>query len=117
MVEWWRRVRGRDESGRPVTPVSLSVSSVYAQMGQTGARRYSFYTPELQLLSETAYSTAATPTIATDYVWFGGEPLAQISNANEVAYYHNDHLGAPLLQTSSTGTVIWRVERDPYGER
>src|SRR5439155_14225597 len=33
----------------------------------------------------------------------------------EVAYYFNDHLGTPILQTSATGSVIWRVEREPYG--
>ena len=32
-------------------------------------------------------------------------------------YYFNDHLGAPILQTDATGAVVWRVERDPYGER
>jgi RHS repeat-associated protein len=34
-----------------------------------------------------------------------------------ISYYFNDHLGAPILQTDATGTVVWRVERDPYGER
>jgi RHS repeat-associated protein len=40
------------------------------------------------------------------------------TNASGAAhYYFNDHLGAPVLQTDASGTVVWRVERDPYGER
>jgi RHS repeat-associated protein len=116
MKEWWRRVRGRDEYGQPI---SLAFTTVFAQTiaptNSTTARRYSFYTPELQLMSETALTTATTPTIANDYVWFNGEPLAQISSTGEVAYYFNDHLGAPILQTNTTGAIIWRAEREPYG--
>jgi len=57
--------------------------------------------------------SAATPSIAWDYLWFGGEPLAQINNATgEVLYYFNDHLGTPILQTSQTAQVVWRAEYD-----
>ena len=78
--------------------------------------RYSFYTPELQLLAETAYSTGPAKTIEYEYIWFGGQPVAQIETAtNTVHYYFNDHLGTPLLTTDATGAVDWRVERDPYG--
>jgi RHS repeat-associated protein len=53
---------------------------------------------------------------ATEYLWFNGEPLAQIETATgAIDYYFNDHLGAPLLTTNSTGAVDWRVEREPYG--
>jgi RHS repeat-associated protein len=112
--QWWSKRR------KPATP-PLSLS-VYAQMAtaftSSDRRRYSFYTPELQLMSETGYSTAAAPPIAYDYVWFNGEPLAQVETATgTIHYYFNDHLGAPILQTDASGAVVWRVERDPYGER
>jgi RHS repeat-associated protein len=100
-------------------PVSMAI---YAQLTpQTDStlemKRYSFYTPELQLLAETSTS-ALTPWIANEYVWFHGEPVAQINVASgETSYYFNDHLGAPILQTDATGAVVWRVERDPYGDR
>ncbi|MHB9002413.1 MAG: RHS repeat domain-containing protein, partial [Thermoanaerobaculia bacterium] len=78
--------------------------------------RYAFYTPELQLLSETADSTAAAKPIAFDYVWFGGEPVAQIETATgEVSFYFNDHLGTPVLTAGASANVAWRVEREPYG--
>ncbi|MHB0972476.1 MAG: RHS repeat domain-containing protein, partial [Thermoanaerobaculia bacterium] len=78
--------------------------------------RYAFCTPELQLLSETADSTAAAKPIAFDYVWFGGEPLAQIETATgEVSFYFNDHLGTPVLTAGTSANVAWRVEREPYG--
>jgi RHS repeat-associated protein len=84
----------------------------------SGERRISLYTAELQLLAETETTTAAQPAIAHEYLWFNGEPLAQMETATGTIYYYfNDHLGAPILQTDATGTVAWRVERDPYGER
>ena len=117
----WRRFLRRllRRPNRPVPPVSMSVETQF--IGETNStidmKRYSFYSPELQLMAETS-TTAVTPWIANEYVWFNGEPLAQINRATgEVAYYFNDHLGAPILQTDATGAVVWRVERDPYGER
>jgi RHS repeat-associated protein len=62
-------------------------------------------------------TTTATPPVEYEYIWLSGQPLAQITTAtSEVAYYFNDHLGTPILQTSSTGAVVWRVEREPYGK-
>jgi RHS repeat-associated protein len=80
-------------------------------------QQYTFYTPELNLMSETtSTSTAATPAIAYDYVWFAGQPLAQIENATgNIAWYVNDHLGTPIRQTDSTGRVLWQAEYEPYG--
>jgi RHS repeat-associated protein len=79
--------------------------------------RYSFYTPELQLLAETAYSTGPAKTIEYEYIWFGGQPMAQIeTTTNTIHYYFNDHLGAPLLTTDASGAIDWRVQREPYGE-
>ena len=54
---------------------------------------------------------------AGETLWFGGEPLAQINNSTgEVAYYFNDHLGTPILQTNQTAQVVWRAEYEPYGQ-
>jgi RHS repeat-associated protein len=81
--------------------------------------RYSLYAPELSLLAETnLVATTTTPSIAYEYAWFGGEPLAQFEAAGAgetIRYYFNDHLGAPVLMTSQGGAVQWRVEREPYG--
>jgi RHS repeat-associated protein len=79
-------------------------------------RRYSLYTPELNLLAETAMTTATSPPIAHEYIWFGGQPVAQLTTTTgEIAWYFNDHLGTPILQTDAASNVIWRVEREPYG--
>ncbi|HXG58216.1 MAG TPA: RHS repeat-associated core domain-containing protein, partial [Thermoanaerobaculia bacterium] len=100
------------------TPVSLSVTAPVAEtLGTTEPRRYSIYAPELNLLAESETTTATTPAIAYEYVWFNGQPLAQIATAtNEVSWYFNDHLGTPVLTTDASGAVDWRVEREPYGE-
>jgi RHS repeat-associated protein len=80
-------------------------------------RRFYIYTPELHLLAETELTADATPEMEYEYVWFGGEPVAQIeTGTGAVHYYFNDHLGTPILTTDTTGVVDWRVEREPYGE-
>jgi hypothetical protein len=69
-------------------------------------RRYSLSTPELNLLAETAMTTVTTPPIAQEYIWFGGQPVAQLTTTtSEIAWYFNDHLGTPLLQTDAAANV------------
>jgi YD repeat-containing protein len=121
----WRWVRTRiiRRPAPPVSsqppPVSLGITAMYidAPAGTTTvgtAQKYFFYTPELQLASETDRSI--TPTIAYDYVWFGGEPIAQIESATaQVHWYFDDHLGTPVFTTNASASVDWRVEREAYG--
>jgi RHS repeat-associated protein len=83
----------------------------------TTLHRHSLYTPELQLLAETSLSASATPPISHEYIWFAGQPVAQIETATHtVHYYFNDHLGTPVLTTNATATIDWRIEREPYGQ-
>jgi hypothetical protein len=112
----WRKFIHRLRSDED-TSLGFSVTTkLTTATGPT--RSYSFYTPDLQLLSETALSDAVTPPIAYDFVRFGGEPLAQINaTTGEIAYDFNDHLGAPVMQTTVAGTVAWRAEQAPYGDR
>jgi RHS repeat-associated protein len=113
--ERWRRLLGRTTS-RASLSLGVSQHLIEAQ-SVTPPRRVSLYTPELQLMAETAMTTTATPPVEYEYIWLAGQPLAQITTAtNEVAYYFNDHLGTPILQTSSAEAVVWRIEREPYGK-
>jgi RHS repeat-associated protein len=34
-----------------------------------------------------------------------------------VTYYHNDALGSPVAATDAAGTLLWREEYKPYGDR
>jgi len=102
-------------------PISLSLEAdlveplVPRRSSLTAPAKVSIYLPELQLMSESTMT--ATPAPAWDYVWFGGQPLAQIEVATgAVRTYFNDHLGTPILQTDAAGTVVWRIEHEPYGE-
>jgi RHS repeat-associated protein len=126
MVRWIKQKltrRAKAEQPPPEkeapAPVSMAFTAAFLddQGGGGGAeRRYSLYSPEMQLLAETNVTTA-TPTIAHEYVWFNGEPVAQIDVAtNTTKWTLTDHLGTPVLQTNNTGAVVWRVEREPYGE-
>ncbi len=92
----------------------VMVSAVPALNATVPGARYSIYTPEMNLMAET-YATSTA--FAEEYVWFAGQPVSQIDSAtNTVHYYFNDHLGAPILTTDSTGVVDWRVEREPFGK-
>ncbi len=69
------------ELRRTVPPVSLGVTGRLVEGNTSGSpQRYSFYSPELNLLSETEV-TAGTPTVAYDYIWFGGQPVAQVESS------------------------------------
>jgi len=122
----WKQVRCGTLAAAMVLLVSVALAqATSAPRARIGANTtasgnpmsYSLYTPELNLMSQTTPSTASNPPIANEYIWFGGQPVAQIdvaSNATRSTF--TDHLGTPILQTDATGTVIWRAEYDPYGE-
>jgi RHS repeat-associated protein len=61
-----------------------------------------------------AESTSAG-NIKAEYVYLNGQPLAKIEG-NAIYYYHNDHLGTPMLMTDSSGSVVWSGEYLPFGE-
>jgi len=110
---WIDRVGKATGGGAANAPMMSAASS----QSLSSLRRYSVYGPDLQLMAETEPTTAVTPAIAHEYVWFGGQPIAQIfTGTGEVAWYFNDHLGTPILQTDATATTIWRIEREPYGK-
>ena len=95
---------------------AVVLSLTTAPLTASAARRYSLYTPEMQLMAETETTSGGSPAIAFEYVWLGGEPVAQIETATQTIHtYFNDHLGTPILTTNATGAVDWRVEREPYG--
>jgi RHS repeat-associated protein len=52
---------------------------------------------------------------------WGSAPLLQNNCQAQVCddphFYHNDHLGAPLLATDSNGTVSWRAYYEAFGRR
>ena len=54
-------------------------------------------------------------TITAEYAYMNGQPLAKIENSN-VYYYHNDHLGTPMMMTDASGTVVWSADYKPFGE-
>jgi RHS repeat-associated protein len=80
-----------------------------------GKRRFSFYSPELQLLAESELTTAASPAALTDYIWFNDHPVGQSDATGATSWTFTDHLGTPILQTSTAQGVTWRAEYEPYG--
>ncbi len=83
------------------------------------AWRYAFYSPEMNLLSETELrTTAGPPVVLYEYVWFNGHPVAQVDTpvASPVTHWtFTDHLGTPIIQTSSDASIYWQAEYEPFG--
>ncbi len=76
-----------------------------------GQRDY-LYTPELQLRLRRDSETSQQD----EYVWFNGHPVAQfVSSSVNPLFTFTDHLGTPLIQTSSTPAIVWQADYDPYG--
>jgi RHS repeat-associated protein len=67
-----------------------------------------FYTPELTMLN------IVTPTRTADVIWFGSRPVAD-HEGTSLRYTFTDHLGTPILQTTSNDAVVWRAEYEPFG--
>jgi RHS repeat-associated protein len=97
----------------------VRVASVDAQVGQgleevppPRSRQY-LYTPELHLMKRV--TTAGDVTSSATFVWFGGRPVAQISDSGAVRYTFTDHLGTPLAEMDANSTIVWRADYEPYG--
>jgi hypothetical protein len=95
-----------------------SLRSVAASATLPNPTQYFFYTPEKNLLSHTGiHAGGGTPSIAIDYIWFAGMPVAQETlTPATTTFTFPDHLGTPFLQTTIEGTPTWRVDLEPYGD-
>jgi RHS repeat-associated protein len=95
---------------------SAASAGVKPKAISTLGRRYSFYSPEMNLLAETEIKTSAgAPAIFYEYIWFNGHPVAQIDLPSTTHWTFTDHLGTPLIQTTAAQGPWWRAEYEPYG--
>jgi RHS repeat-associated protein len=94
-------------AGHAVAPLADHGVAPLAQ----AVEKHALYTPELNLMAE-----ATDGVVEHEYVWFGGQPVAQFETSTGATHwYFDDHLGTPLLTTDATGAIDWQVEREPYG--
>jgi RHS repeat-associated protein len=106
---------GSQHIGSEVTGVAASGHLATPAAIATGNRRFSFYNPELHLVSESELTSSDSPAVLTDYIWFGDHPVSQSDTSGTTSWTFTDHLGTPLLQTSAAQGVTWRAEYEPYG--
>ncbi len=111
-----------DQEGGDFRYMHLSLKPVLLAAGGRAptaatAWRYSFYNPEMNLLSETELrTTTGTPLVLYEYIWFNGHPVAQVEPGPVTRWTFTDHLGTPIIQTDSAGNTYWRAEYEPYGQ-
>ncbi len=109
---WCRWTRRCEES----VPVSLGVTAPVITNAGSSVARVSIYSPELQLIAETESASGTQLPIQYEYLWFAGEPVAQVTTGSgAIVYTFTDHLGTPIAQTDPAGAIVWRVETEPYG--
>ena len=100
----------------PSTAGSATSVAIEPKAVSAVGRRYSFYSPEMNLLAETEIKTSGTPAILYEYIWFNGHPVAQVDPGPTTHWTFTDHLGTPVIQTDSSGAVYWRAEYEPFGK-
>lgn len=54
--------------------------------------------------------------LATDYIYLNGRPLAKITSTGEKLYFINTHLGTPVVLVDSAKTVRWSADWYPFGD-
>jgi RHS repeat-associated protein len=120
---WFDRAGAEEQNLEPMSadalppPMTSSTADRRVTSASTTERTLHYlYSPELSLIAETDSTGNPNGAVTWEYIWFNGQPLAQIENATgAIAWYFNDHLGTPLLQTDAASNVIWRAEYEPYG--
>jgi RHS repeat-associated protein len=71
----------------------------------------------MSLMAETELTTnPGAPAVLYEYIWFNGQPVAQIDAGPVTHWTFTDHLGTPLIQTDTAGAIYWRAEHEPYGK-
>ena len=100
----------------PSAQTTQDLSAPISRAVAAGTHRYSLYSPELHLIAETELTTGTRPASTNEYVWLNGHPIAQIDSTGVTNWTFTDHLGTPILQTSSVQGVTWRAEYEPFGE-
>jgi len=74
------------------------------------------YNENNQLIAETDVSGE----VIAEYLYMGHERVAkvdyQFSDAGQLVFIHNDHLGAPELMTDEYQRVVWSSDALPFGQ-
>lgn len=78
--------------------------------GADGGTVYFVYDEAGHLIGE----YGASGNVVQETVWLGELPVG-VLKAGAQYYVNPDHLGAPLSITDANGKVVWRWDRDPYG--
>jgi YD repeat-containing protein len=109
IVQVWRS-NMYDGRGVRVVSSEVIVSQTISGYDSPPELTLYFYTPELAMLNVIAPSTGRV----ADVIWFGSRPVADHDGAT-VRYTFTDHLGTPILQTSTAAAIVWRAEYEPFG--
>ncbi|MDR2877018.1 MAG: hypothetical protein LBV36_03120 [Chromatiales bacterium] len=104
-----------DPRGR-LTGVDGSISYTLNGLGERirktvgGTSILFVYDEQGQLIGE--YDGAGTP--ITETVYLDTQPVG-VLKGSAIYYVHTDHLNTPRVITTTTGTIVWRWDSDPFG--
>ena len=78
---------------------------------RNGVETHFIFGPNGQLIAE----ADGQGNVTKEYVYFDGQPLAQIVGDN-IYYYHNSHLGTPEMLTDANQNIVWQASYTPFGK-
>jgi RHS repeat-associated protein len=74
--------------------------------------RASLYDSKTHLQAESSLTSGS---LAYNYVWFGGTPVAQVDTGGSTHWTVTDERGAAFMQTAASGNVYWQADYEPFG--
>ena len=78
---------------------------------RNGVEIHFVYGPNGQLIAE----ADGQGNVTKEYVYFDGQPLAQIVG-DDIYYYHNSHLGTPEMLTDANQNIVWQASYTSFGK-
>lgn len=107
----------RNHLAQAVNPGNVNATYQYNAFGQRTRKSVGnvasnyVYDQNGHLIAE--YNGSA---LIREYVYFGGQVLAQIEANGTIYYVHNDHLGTPQKMTDANKNIVWDRIQKPFGE-
>lgn len=96
--------------GGAITNYTYNAKGERSVKVSSGVETHYIFGANGQLIAE----ADAQGNITKEYVYFAGQPFAQIVGS-DIYFYHNSHLGTPELMTDINQNIVWQASYTPFG--